>query len=194
MAAIELAGTSFDSLAKQVGYSKQNLHHLAHRGRRCRRSLRHKLAVALIVPEGWLVGDKGLPWPTVWLEHYRLRRPSKVGVPNKTPPVALLASWRFLERCARAIKGEYRKRPDLDPGSVEDSLVNLLSPGVWRTLLLRLGPADHVLRARQLDEIVPLLVTCLEVILQPWIEGKAPIKLARLVELERMMGLPVPGT
>ncbi len=192
MAAIKLERRSFDSLATQVGCSKQNLHHLAHRGRRCRVSLKRKLAAALTVPEGWLVGGEGLPWPTVWLEHYRLRRRRKGGGGNRLPPTALLASWRLLERCARAIKREYRRRPDLDPGSIEDSLVNLLSPGLWRTLLLELGPADHILRDKELDEIVPLLVTCLDVILRPWIDGRTSMKLDRLTDLERMMGLPVP--
>src|SRR5258705_8190331 len=59
-AALDQDGRGVAEVAKAVHASKQRLHHLAQRARRCRASLRRALARTLRVPEPFLAGARAV--------------------------------------------------------------------------------------------------------------------------------------
>ena len=188
-AAVELHGRSLGELAEEIykehrlTCSKQNLHHLMHRGTRCRANLRQALAATLGAPEDFL-SRKDEVMPPLALRLYQVvsttldppgrKQPGDAKDVDRVRSRVLLAARRFIERCGPAIQRENRLRPGED---VQLLIGELLDPTLWRALLLN---SAVPMSDGEIGEIVPLLAQCMEKILQPWLENRPrPVRLAR---------------
>ncbi len=179
--------------ARGARCTKQDLHHLARRGRRCRASLRRALAAVLTVSEQWLAGGplpvevwgagdapRGFPPLPVARAGEPLPATAAAQRGASSAPRALLAERRFTERCYVALKRDF---PDpKDEGAVLtrlSDLVSLINPHKARNLIL--GAARGAERAgwelsdAEVNRLVPRLVEVWDAILTPWFSNRVPL-------------------
>lgn len=178
--AIREAGVSENVLAKELGIKQQTLNDIC-RGRckSCRSSMLDRFATRLGVTTAWLSGEsRTLPGAShdlvevLDLENDAVDEVSSVQI----------AQSRFWQKCRKAWRRDHRHRSgQLDvrkPGKLEAeffvSIMTLLHPVEWRLRLLA-PSGHHPASPTEWAGITPPLADALEVILQPWFEGKAKL-------------------
>jgi hypothetical protein len=199
-AVIRSDGRSLEDVAKaaraveqdlQARATKPGLHHLCTKGVKCRRSLRSALAEALQVTEGFLAGDQPLPLsPELVLRYVGSGSLRRVQALRERPPLGLVAADRFITRCLPRIRGDQRRTQGDDFNRVRpERLANLVNPGFWRGLMLapsRRGQTAAIPRVSnsEMDEVVPALARCFEIILKPWMDDGHDLDYGWLSDLE----------
>lgn len=183
-AAIALDGRSLSEIAQRVTIRegipchKQTLNHLARRGHRCRRKLRRALARVLRVDEEYLAEGNPGHVPASILSRFFLND-SPGAAP---PPRAVLAASQFADALKVAL---LRKNllPDAD-----EALYELLNPLIWRVRLLKPDARDvweWDISGDQFDELVVAFAQCWEVILRPWLDGRAKLDVQQVLSLKK---------
>jgi len=183
-AAVAADGRSLGEIARQVTKlmrapcNKQRLDHLARRGRRCRRSLLKALAKVLRVHEEYLAEGNPGHVPASVLDRFFLSD-SPGAAP---PPRAILAASQFADALRVAL---LRKNV---PPDADEALYELLNPLIWRVRLLKPDARevwDWDISGDQFDELVVAFAKCWEVILRPWLDGRARLDVQQLLALKR---------
>ena len=190
--------------------SKQNLYHLSTKARECRASLRRGLAATLGVSERWLQAAPRATSPLAYLplisrtasEEVQL---DQIDAADRAPPRAVLAAERFLERVFDAMKRDVaaateakgkgtswgaRNREAEAYVACWQSLLWWTSPSLGRVFLV---PEAPQLTTAEVDAAAIAGVRALEVILEPWLSGKAQLDYGALGSLRTPGGRPTPS-
>jgi hypothetical protein len=165
--------------------SKQRLHHLASRGRRCRKSLRRALAGVLGVPDGWLAGKHEPPSLLALLLEAEAGQPVSVPALASRPPIRaemeLSHTARLLSNLAGREEGLSRR--------VVRYLVPLLDLRTWREWLATRSPRPAQTAQPDADEFTTALAKAVQVAVRPWqsagsrVSPRGAAMLGRLAEM-----------